>query len=79
MAKPESLQRARDVRRRDAEVVKAAARTPQGQALLELIDRRFGYPSFGESSAKNHIDMGAFEVTRWLSHLEKHEGLDEDG
>ena len=79
VAKPDSLQRARDVRRRDAEVVKAAVRTPEGKALLELLDRRFGYPVLGESSEQNHIKMGSFELVRWLAHLEKYEGLEDDG
>ena len=75
--KPQSLLQARDARRRDAEVIKAAARTPQGRALIDLVEERHGYPVFGDSSEKNHLKMGAFEVTRWLAFLEKYDGLDD--
>ena len=69
-----SMVAAKDRLSRKAQVVKDAANTPQGRALIDLIGEEFGDPpSGGENQLRAFANLGQFEVVRWLSQMETYD------
>ena len=59
---------------RKAQIVKDAANTPQGRALLDLIEKEFDLPPIGgDSQFRALANLGQHEVVVWLKQMEKYE------
>ena len=59
---------------RKAQVVKDAAHTPQGRALLDLIEQEFALPPIGgDSTFRAMANVGQAEVVTWLKQMEIYE------
>ncbi len=69
--KPERIADARDRLGRKAQIVKAAANTPQGRALLDLTYQEFGLPPIGgDNQFRAMANVGQAEVVTWLKQME---------
>ena len=68
----------RQARLRKAQIVKDAAATPQGRALLDLIAQEFGMPQIGGTEFRAMASVGQWEVAMWLARAEHFKGIDDD-
>jgi len=69
--KAERISIAHDRLSRRSHIVKDAANTPQGRALLDLIEQEFGQPPIGgDSQFRAMANVGQAEVVTWLKQME---------
>lgn len=66
-------------RLRKAQIVRDAAETPQGRALIDLLADEFGYPPIGgDNQFRAMANLGQSEVIRWLRQMELYRGEDHE-
>ena len=65
-----SMEKAREAIGRRAQIVKDAAKTPQGRKLIDLIAQEFGDPQIQDSQLRSFANLGNFEVVTWLTRME---------
>lgn len=65
-----SMQEARQRINKKAQVIKDAANTPTGRALIDLINKEFGDPQVVDSQLRSFANLGNFEVVTWLTRME---------
>ena len=76
MRKPISVTNARERLGRKAQIVKDAAQSPQGRALIDLIEQEFGMPPIGgDNQFRALANLGQLEVVQWLKQMENYERL----
>ena len=70
-----AVAQARERRQRKAQIVRDAAQTPQGRALLDLISEEFGAPAIGgDNQFRAMANFGQSEVVVWLKRAEEYRG-----
>ena len=73
-----ALQQARDRLGKRAQIVKDAANTTEGRALIDLIAEEFGDPQIQDSQLRSFANLGNFEVVTWLTRMENYNRGDEE-
>ena len=58
---------------KEKQIVRDAAATDQGMALIKLMRRRYGYPTRSGNPFEAYTQLGAFHVVSWLN-----ENLEDD-
>ena len=76
MASKEAIARVTALQDSDRKIIINAYRTPAGKDLIDLITRVFGDPRIQENEFKTFVELGQFQVVRFLQRKLEEENFD---